>query len=48
MFKAYDTPNHLLSPGDIGACVVVIVELRCLDVGHGLASFTRVRGSPFF
>ena len=47
VFKAFDATNHPLSSSDIGAFVLAIVELRCIDVAHALPTFSRVRQSSF-
>ncbi|KAF8805809.1 hypothetical protein BYT27DRAFT_7257888 [Phlegmacium glaucopus] len=39
--KAYDISNYSLSSSDIGAFLVAIVELRCLDVSCGSSKFER-------
>ena len=46
MFKAYNASSHPLSSEDIGGLVVAIVELRCLDVGGGQSTFSRVGFRP--
>ena len=48
VFKTYNASNHPLSSTDIGGFILAIVELRCLDVGHGPSTFSRVRPSNFF
>jgi hypothetical protein len=48
VLKAYDASKHQLSSGDIGSFVLAIIELRCLDVGQGLSSFSRVSHSHIY
>ena len=49
-FRAYNASNHPLSSTDLGALMLAVVELRCLDVGHSLtpSAFSRVRYSRVF
>ena len=42
VLRAYNASNHPLSSADIGSVLLAIVELRCLDVGHSVSTFTRV------
>ncbi|KAF8817654.1 hypothetical protein BYT27DRAFT_7247198 [Phlegmacium glaucopus] len=39
--KAYNISNYSLSSSDIGAFLVAIIELRCLDVSCGASKFER-------
>ncbi|KAF8803390.1 hypothetical protein BYT27DRAFT_7340883 [Phlegmacium glaucopus] len=39
--KTYDLSNYSLCSSDIGSFVLAIVELRCLDVSHGVSTFWR-------